>query len=154
MLEKLISILNKGKNCKVVMKLHLCDHPKPPSCFGNEPHLLANALLPSDFCQYAIFSQSSSNADFLKMFWNRYWLGLQLPEIENWITLSNISKVFLMTGLDLKGYIHRKQVKMRNKEHFTTSCISHVFIYSVFCHILYLSCSYFQAPDIMISYDK
>ena len=41
-----------------------------------------------------------------------------------------------MFGFDLSGCAHKKQVKMRNKQHFITSCIRDILLYFIFCHIL------------------
>ena len=37
-----------------------------------------------------------------------------------------------MIGLDLSGCVYKKRVKMRNKQHFTASCIWYILLYFVF----------------------
>ena len=49
----------KGKNCKIFLVYNSL------SCIWNKANLLANALLCSDFSQYALFFKSLINAGFL-----------------------------------------------------------------------------------------
>ena len=41
-----------------------------------------------------------------------------------------------MIGLDLGGYVHKKQVKLRTKSHFSTSCMWYIILYFAFYRIL------------------
>ena len=52
-----------------------------------------------------------------------------------------------MIGLNLGGCVHKKWVKMRNKNHFTTSW--YILLYFVFCHIIFIICilSEFSTPS-------
>ena len=62
-LEILFSSLNEAKKLQNFLGLQL--PPSPLSCIWNKANLLANALLCSDFSQYALFFQSLINAGFL-----------------------------------------------------------------------------------------
>ena len=95
---------------KFFLGMHCLNCPKPPSCFWNELYLSTNALLSSDFSQYAIFSQSLINGDFFYV-----WYRPCIPAW-NWKPnhLFKHLKALLMIGLDLSGCV-KKECKMRNK---------------------------------------
>ena len=73
------------------------------------------------------FTKQLGNWNFLKF---PYWIFWEIWEI------FFQARYMWQANFDC---VHKKQVKIRNKQHFTISCIYFILLYFVFCHLICIS---------------
>ena len=126
-LEILFPSLNEGKNCGVFMGCTGVTAPNPAAVFRM-----------NHTCSFTPrVTQILSSYRSMKIFFRLGKALIRSLHVQllawNWKPNHHFKllKGLLMTGFNLSGCVHKKQVKLRNKYYFNTSSMKYFFIFPV-----------------------